>query len=80
MVNDTPLRNIIDYLTITYTISLTGLPALSIPCGWTASGLPVGMQLIGPPHGEAALLQFAYVLQEALGFRHRWPDRKNSGC
>ena len=73
-VNDTPLRHIIDYLTITYTISLTGLPALSIPCGWTASGLPVGMQLIGPPHSEAALLQFAYVLQEALGFRHRWPE------
>ncbi|MEM9907133.1 MAG: amidase [Cyanobacteria bacterium P01_D01_bin.44] len=73
-VNDTPLRNIIDYLTITYTISLTGLPALSIPCGWTASGLPVGMQLVGPPHGEAILLQFAYALQEALGFRHHWPE------
>ena len=73
-VNDTPLRNIIDYLTITYTISLTGLPALSIPCGWTASGLPVGMQLVGPPHSEATLLQFAYALQEVLGFRHRWPE------
>ncbi|MEL7504830.1 MAG: amidase [Cyanobacteria bacterium J06554_6] len=73
-VNDTPLRNIIDYLTITYTISLTGLPALSIPCGWTASGLPVGMQLVGPPHSEATLLQFAYALQEALGFHHRWPE------
>ena len=73
-VNDTPLRHIIDYLTITYTISLTGLPALSIPCGWTASGLPVGMQLVGPPHSEAMLLQFAYVLQEALGFHHRWPE------
>ncbi|MEM1292488.1 MAG: amidase family protein [Cyanobacteria bacterium P01_H01_bin.162] len=73
-VNDTPLRNIIDYLTITYTISLTGLPALSIPCGWAAAGLPVGMQLVGPPHSEATLLQFAYALQEALGFRHRWPE------
>lgn len=68
-----PLRNIIDYLSITYTISLTGLPALSIPCGWTDSGLPVGMQLIGKPGGESQLLQFAYLLQEECGFRHRFP-------
>lgn len=74
MVNDTPLRHIIDYLTITYTISLTGLPALSLPCGWTATGLPVGIQLIGPPHSEATLLQFAYLLQTVLGFRHQWPE------
>jgi len=72
-VNDTPLNNIIDYLKITYTISLTGLPALSIPCGWTATGLPIGMQLIGPPHSEAALLRFAYALQTILGFHHQWP-------
>ncbi|MGP1387284.1 MAG: amidase [Thainema sp.] len=75
MVNDTPLRNIIDYLTITYTVSLTGLPALSIPCGWTESGLPIGLQLIGPPHGETRLLQFAYFLQETLNFRHQWPKQ-----
>jgi amidase len=72
-VNGTPLANIIDYLKITYTISLTGLPALSIPCGWTETGLPIGLQLVGPPQGEAALLQFAYLLQEDLNFRHRWP-------
>jgi amidase len=72
-INGKSMRSIIDYLTITYTISLTGLPALSIPCGWTESGLPIGMQLIGKPRGETALLQFAYFLQEALGFRHRIP-------
>lgn len=71
-INGVALRNIIDYLNITYTISLTGLPALSIPCGWTASGLPVGMQLVGKPYGEADLLRFAFFLQEALDFRHRW--------
>lgn len=71
-INGIPQRTIIDYLTITYTISLTGLPAVSIPCGWTTSGLPIGMQLIGKPHSEGALLRFAYFLQEALNFRHRW--------
>jgi Asp-tRNA(Asn)/Glu-tRNA(Gln) amidotransferase A subunit family amidase len=60
--------------TITYTISLTALPAISIPCGWATSGLPIGMQLIGKPRGETALLQTAYCLQEALNFRHCWPD------
>lgn len=71
-INGVALRNIIDYLTITYTISLTGLPALSIPCGWTKSGLPIGMQLVGKPQGEAELLRFAFLLQEKLNFRHRW--------
>lgn len=72
-INNTPLRHIIDYLTITYTITLTGLPAISIPCGRILSGLPIGLQLVGKPQGEAELLQFAYLLQERLGFRHQWP-------
>lgn len=72
-IDGTPLRNIIDYLTITYTLTLTGLPVISIPCGRMTSGLPMGMQLVGKPHGEAELLQFAYLLQETLGFRHQWP-------
>ncbi|TVP63354.1 MAG: amidase [Leptolyngbya sp. LCM1.Bin17] len=72
-IDGTPLENPIDYLAITYTLSLTGLPIISLPCGWTRSGLPVGMQIVGKPHGEAQLLQFAYYLQEVLGFRHRWP-------
>lgn len=71
-INGVPQHTIIDYLTITYAISLTGLPALSIPCGWTAAGLPIGMQLIGKPRGEAALFRFAYGLQETLNFRHHW--------
>ncbi|MBD3885658.1 amidase [Phormidium tenue FACHB-886] len=71
-INGIPLQTIIDYLAITYIISLTGLPALSIPCGYTKSGLPIGIQLVGKPQGEAALLQFAYFLQETLNFRHCW--------
>lgn len=65
-INGSPMRNIIDYLTITYTISLTGLPAVSIPCGWTESGLPIGLQLIGKPQGESELFQWAHQFQTAL--------------
>ncbi len=80
-INSISLRNIIDYLTITYSISLTGLPALSIPCGQTASGLPIGMQLIGKPQGEAALLRFAYLLQSA-GFSRKLNllETPTTGC
>lgn len=75
-INGTPLENIIDYLLITYTLTLTGLPVISLPCGRTPEGLPVGMQLVGKPHKEAELLQFAYLLQESFNFRHQWEGQK----
>lgn len=56
----------IDWLAIAYAITLTGLPAVSIPCGFTDDGLPVGIQLVGRPRGEAALLSAAGVLQDLL--------------
>jgi len=44
----------------------TGFPSLSIPCGFTASGLPVGVQLIGRPFGEATLYRFGRAYEEAV--------------
>ena len=41
----------------------TGLPAISVPCGFTASGLPIGLQLIGRPFDEARLLQIAHAYE-----------------
>ena len=46
-------------MTIAYAITLTACPALSLPCGFTAGGLPVGLQIVGPPRGEAQLLAAA---------------------
>jgi aspartyl-tRNA(Asn)/glutamyl-tRNA(Gln) amidotransferase subunit A len=45
--------------------NFTGLPAISIPCGWTNEGLPVGLQLIGPRWGEEKLLAIARLFEEA---------------
>lgn len=45
--------------------NLNGLPSLSVPCGTTASGLPVGLQLIGRPFDEATLYRFGYAYEEA---------------
>jgi amidase len=63
----------IDWVAVTYAISLTGCPALSLPCGFTASGLPVGLQIVAPPRGEARLLAAARALEDILGVKHILP-------
>lgn len=68
-----PTANIIDYLAITYAISLVGLPAISIPAGFTPEGLPVGIQLIGKPGGDAELLAIAELFERELGLSYTPP-------
>jgi amidase len=54
------------WLRLTLAITITSCPALSVPCGFTASGLPVGLQLIGRPRGEAQLLSAAAAFEAQL--------------
>jgi amidase len=54
-------------------ISATTLPALSVPAGFTPEGLPVGLQLVGRPRGEAELLAIAAALEVRLGAGARRP-------
>jgi aspartyl-tRNA(Asn)/glutamyl-tRNA(Gln) amidotransferase subunit A len=63
------------YLNDVFTVgaNLAGLPALSVPCGFTAAGLPVGLQLIGPPLEEARVLRAAHAYEQAAGWRGRRP-------
>ena len=56
----------IDWLKFSYLATTTGLPAISVPCGFTKSGMPVGIQLIGPPRGDAKVLAVAYALEQVL--------------
>jgi amidase len=65
--------NYVEWLGIVYAITLACCPALSLPCGFTASGLPVGLQMVGPPRGEAPLLAGAKVLEDILGLRGTTP-------
>ncbi len=53
--------------------NLTGHPAISIPCGFTRDGLPVGLQLIGPKWGEATLLAIAFAFEQATDWHSRNP-------
>jgi amidase len=65
--------NYVEWLAIVYAITLVCCPALSLPCGFTASGLPVGLQIVAPPRGEAQLLAGAKVLEDILGLRGTTP-------
>jgi amidase len=55
-----------DWLLIVAVATLSMCPAISIPCGFTRSGLPVGLQIIGPNRGEAKLLQVAKFAEDVL--------------
>ncbi len=48
--------------------NILGLPTISVPCGFTRSGLPIGMQITGPPTADARVLQFAHAFEQARGF------------
>ena len=64
------------YLDDIYTISLNlaGLPGISIPCGFTRAGLPVGLQIIGQPFQEAGLFAIARAYEQAHGWSGRHPS------
>jgi amidase len=65
--------NYVEWLGIVYAITLVCCPALSLPCGFTASGLPVGLQMVAAPRGEAQLLTGAKLLEDILGVRGTTP-------
>lgn len=57
----------------TYPFNLTQQPAASVPCGLTAAGLPVGLQIVGPRHADALVLRAAAAYERAHPFHHRPP-------
>lgn len=56
----------IDWLAIAYAITLIGSPSLSLPCGYTAEGLPVGLQIVAPPNADGRVLAGARKLEQIL--------------
>ncbi len=63
------------YLSDIFTISinLAGVPAISLPCGFTKSGLPIGLQLIGRHFDEEAIIKAAYAYEQSTGWHKRRP-------
>lgn len=65
--------NYVEWLGIVYAITLVCCPALSLPCGFTATGLPIGLQMVAKPRNEAGLLAGAALLEDILGLKSTTP-------
>jgi aspartyl-tRNA(Asn)/glutamyl-tRNA(Gln) amidotransferase subunit A len=64
------------YLADIFTISLNlaGLPGVSVPCGFSPEGLPIGLQIVGQPFKEAELLSIAHAYERAHDFHTKHPQ------
>jgi amidase len=68
-----PTETYIDWIAITFAVTMTSCPALSLPAGFSSSGLPIGLQVIGRPRGEAELLRACHRMEEVLGLASKVP-------
>jgi len=72
-IGDYKFSNYIEWCSIAYAFTVIGAPALSIPCGFTQSGLPVGLQIVAAPRQEARLLSAALAFEELAGICTQLP-------
>jgi amidase len=67
------METYIDWMKSCYYITTVGLPAVSVPCGFTPEGLPVGAQIVGRHQDDFGVLQLAFAFQQATGFHKQRP-------
>jgi len=72
-INGVKMATYLDWMKSCYYISVTGHPAISVPCGFTPEGLPVGVQIVGRHHDDFGVLQLAHAFEQATGFWKRRP-------
>jgi amidase len=72
-INGQPMTNYIEWALLTYCFTVVGLPAISIPCGFTKAGLPVGLQIAGRWRAEASVLRAAAAFEAARPWAHLRP-------
>jgi amidase len=73
-INGVKMESYIDWMKSCYFITVLGLPAISVPCGFSPDGLPVGVQIIGRRNDDFGVLQLAYAFQQATEFWKRRPS------
>jgi len=71
-INGQRMHTYVDWMRSCYFITVTGLPAVSVPSGFSAEGLPIGLQLVGRHQDDFGLLQLAHAFEERTGF---WKTR-----
>jgi amidase len=67
------MENYIAWMKSAYYISTAGNPAMSVPCAFSASGLPIGIQIVGRHHDDWGVLQLAYAFEQATNIGSRRP-------
>jgi amidase len=72
-INGEKMETYIDWMKSCYYITTTGFPAISVPCGFTNDGLPVGVQIVGRHQDDLGVLQLAYAFEQATGFWKQKP-------
>jgi amidase len=72
-INSVKMETYIDWMKSCYYITVTGHPAISVPCGFTPEGLPVGIQIVGRHQADFGVLQLAYAFEQATGFWKKRP-------
>ena len=73
-INGKAMETYIDWMGLCYAITVTGLPAISVPGGFSRGGLPVGLQIVGRHHHDFAVLQLAHAFEQATGHGQRRPE------
>ncbi|MFA5662422.1 amidase [Castellaniella sp.] len=72
-IGDVKMDSYIDWMRSAYYVTATAHPAISVPCGFTAQGLPVGLQIVGRHQADFALLQIAHAFEQATQFGQQHP-------
>jgi amidase len=70
-IDGVPMNTYIDWMATCYAITLTGLPAISVPCGLTPGGLPIGLQIVGRHHRDLDVLKLAHAFEQATRLTRR---------
>jgi amidase len=73
-INGVRLPTYIDWMRACSDITVTGLPAISVPCGFSAAGLPIGLQLAGRRYDDATVLRAAWAYEQSTAWHRRRPD------
>jgi amidase len=67
-INGVKMESYVDWMATCYAITLTGLPAISVPCGFTNAGLPIGLQIVGRHQRDFDVLQLAFAFEQATRY------------
>ena len=72
-INGKPMKSYQEWLYLTYAVTITGLPVISVPCGFTPEGFPVGLQIVGRRLAEATVLKAAAAFEAIAPWKDKRP-------